>query len=103
MLVIAHRLVLEGSVDFRMLNQTYGDNLYDQIVNAEFQIRIEFIERMAHIGGAFHIDLNGEKEMWDRTDGRDQPPCDRPAHFADRLIAISRRAIDRAFASRAGN
>ena len=59
MLIVANCLVLKRSIDFRVLNQTYGDDLDDQIVNTEFQIRIEFIERMAHIGGALHIDLNG--------------------------------------------
>ena len=103
MLIIANRLVLEGSVNRRVLNQTYGDNLDDQIVNTEFQIRIKFVDRAAHVRGAFHINLDGEKEMWNRTQGGDQPPRDRPAHFAGRLIAISRRAIDHAFASGAGN
>src|SRR2546430_16517044 len=103
MLVVTNCLVLEGSVDFRVPNQTYGDDFNDQIVNTEFQIRIKFVDRAAHVGGAFHIDLHSEKEMGYRPEGGDQSPRDRATHLADRLISISRWAINNACASGAGN
>ena len=59
-------------------------------------IGIEFVNGPAHIGGAIHVDLGGEKEMRHRTERSYQPLRDSAAHFTDRFVAISGWLVDRA-------
>jgi len=62
--VVAHKLLLKRSVDFRVLDQRRCRHLDDHIVDTDLQIRIESVDAATHFRGAVHFDLGSEKEVW---------------------------------------
>src|SRR5215831_13415100 len=72
-----------------MLEQRDGGNLDDDVIDAELQIGIEFVDAAAHFHDAVHLDLGAREEIQHRANGGEQPLRDHFTHLTDWLIAKS--------------
>src|SRR5438477_5108307 len=77
-----------------MLYQSNSRNFDNDVVDAEFEVGIDLVDRPAHLGGAFHVDLAREKEMRNGTQRRNQSTRNRTAHLTGWFVAICGRPIN---------
>src|SRR6266567_144700 len=77
-----------------MLQQSDCGDLDDDIVDAELCVRIQLVNRSAHIRGAIHFDFIGQEKVRHGPQRRNQPACDCSAHLTKRLVAVSRWRIN---------
>src|SRR6266567_1443707 len=71
-----------------MLQQRAGDDLDDDVVDADLKVRIKRINLATHFGRAIHLNFSRQKEMRYRSKGSDQSSSDGAPDFANWLITI---------------
>src|SRR6185436_20174095 len=89
MFVVADNLVLIGGINLRMLHQRRASHLDDDVVDADLEFGIEFVDPFAHFRGAIHFNLSSQEEMRYRSQRRDQAFGDSTTHFAGWLVTVS--------------